>query len=127
MSIDQRLVKITKKLCELTDIGKISWEETASKNVFQTPFSNYTLHIALRSNKDAADLEDIVITIFNDEGISIESFTDEDIGHLDDFFNGENTYRSMNRLYDRARRISLGSEQALNEILSELDDLVPPF
>jgi len=67
------------------------------------------------------------ITIVNEVGSEIETFVDEDLSSewFDEIGVDEGPYTIMKSMYEVARRRALGSEQAINDILRELDDDLP--
>ena len=99
-----------KKIEKLTLSGKLDWVPTEKYDVFQTSFPNFSLRIYPQA-------DDYVISIFNSEGVELESATDEE---LSNFLN--ESYSKMRSLHAAARGYSLGVEQALDEILTELDE-----
>ena len=119
----QKLAVLTNALYKRTLSGKIEWKETALDDVYQTSLANYSVSISLVEAQRGGD-PDVRISIFNDEGELIESFSDEDLSPewLSDLNVRIPPYRLMLGIYESARRIALGSEQAINDILEELDD-----
>ena len=97
------------KIEKLTLSGNLEWELTEKDNVFQTSFPNFSLRIYRQA-------DDYVISIFNSEGVLFESATDP---QLSDFIG--DSFNRMRALHEAARGYSLGVEQALDEILTELD------
>ncbi|SRR6266404_7848748 len=108
----QRLVQ---KLLERTDKNELQWKETASPETFQVSFSNYSL--TLSEQTSGSGPSDFVVTIINSAGDLVDSFSDVllDEGH------GATYYRSMGELHQKARRQALGVDQAIDEILDDLE------
>ena len=68
--------------------------------------------------------EDVKISVIGEEGNEIESFLDVDIqtSWLRDLGSAASPYKMMYNTYEIARRSALGTEEAINKILSELED-----
>ena len=68
--------------------------------------------------------EDVKISVIGEEGNEIESFLDVDIqtSWLRDLGSPASPYEMMYETYEIARRSALGAEEAINKILSELED-----
>ena len=109
---DDKLIKLVKGLEKLTLDGKVAWETSDRVGVFQVSYPNYSLRI---STKERDDAEDIWITIIDDVGDVVESFSDVTLGNS--FIDA---YRLMSRTYAEARRIAMGVNAALDEILGEM-------
>ena len=124
----KKLATLTFGLYRETAKGRVSWEETTSTGVYQASFSNYSVTISLEDSQEGAE-HDVRISIFNDEANVIESFSDIDLDveWFREIDANDTPYKIMHGLYETARRIALGSEQAINDILSELDDDGIPF
>ena len=130
----KKLATLTKRLYERTLAGSIDWEETALNDVYQTSLADYSLRISLEESQtlevsQSSVQSDVKIAIVNDVGSVIESFLDEDLSP--EWFHeigvNEHPYKIMYSIYEIARRRALGSEQAINDILKELDDEDIPF
>ena len=94
----------------LTSEGKITWEITEKDDVFQTSFSNFSLRIYKGTT-------DYYISLHNSEGTLLESASDLDL--LPEM---ADAFMRMQSLYESARGYALGVEQAIDEILSELNE-----
>jgi hypothetical protein len=112
-------------LFKRTKNGSLQWEEAVAPNAFQLPFKDHSLKLSEVENQDSS-APDYLLEIVNDEGRVIDSFTDvelgryrKDIGFEDDAYI---YYNIMKELYEMARRSALGSDRALNEILSSLQN-----
>lgn len=119
---DNRLIKIVGRLREKTIRGELIWEATFDEGVFSLSFSNYSILISLKPTKAAEippDVEDLVLTIVNNEGITIEEVRDIDFDKDD--FDGEVPFMVMNDIYKNARRSAMGIDEAINSILAELE------
>ena len=124
----QKLAVLTYNLHIRTEDGTINWEETAIDGVYQASLANYTVTISLQESR-TAEGNDVKISIINNEGSEVESFLDIDLeeGWFQQIDVYEAPYNIMNNIYEVARRTALGSEKAINDILSELSDEEVPF
>lgn len=110
---ESKLVAFVTQLSKKTDEGKISWEKTLDEGVYQSNFPGFSVHLFQRK-------ADIVIQIYNDEGLLIEEIADPDISN--EIINGETAYTAMSKMYSLARRKALGVDKALDALLAELGD-----
>jgi len=115
----KKLSTLVTNLLRSSNLGTVSWEETAKKNAYQAAFGTNVLQISSSGEIDYK------IAIFDENGVEIESFEDTDIA---EYFDEDGpAYKVMGELYDVARRRALGSEQAIDEILAILKDDEIPF
>lgn len=110
-----KMVNLVTKLANKTAIGRIQWEPTNAKDTFQIAFPDYTVMISQVFNDDTQEI-DYFISIYNFTGSLIESVSDVEL--KDDF---ENAYKTMEELYESARRIAMGVDSALDSLLQSLD------
>lgn len=106
----QKIVLLIQKLIEKTSAAEIRWEDTEEENVYQVVLPEYSVRIWPRG-------EDFMLGIFNAQGALIEEVSDV---YLTDELS--EAYSKMKDLYDSARRIAMGVEQALDSILSSLEE-----
>ena len=104
--------------------GEVEWEETAKVGVYQAPFGDHTVQIhSFLSQEDGEDY--VFITILNSSGLQIESFHD---GEVRSFMPNDNSaYDAMKEILDTAKRHVLGTDKALDSIISILDKDEIPF
>lgn len=111
----EKLVKLIILLDKNTSSGDVQWEESTKSNAFETSFPNYT--VMIRQDRDIMDEESYRILIIDNQGDVVEEATYQDFqGMLD------GSYGIMKRIYEIARRQAKGVEQALDDILSNLND-----
>jgi hypothetical protein len=118
MTIPQAITELTTRLLEATQQGKVEWTP-----VDATSFSIETARgtISLRS-RDADGVGPFVFSIYNDDGIEVESYTT----HRDEA--GPAWSMKVEQLFDAARRQSLGVDDVIKGIEEELglgDDSLP--
>ena len=106
MSFKEKQEKLIERLLEKTLHGQISWSEGIRSGVYQTSFPNSTIKI--EENEE----DDICISIFNEEAKLIESFRETDLPPIYSM--------KFRKLYENARRIALGAEKVLDDVLALL-------
>jgi len=113
MSEDEKLAALLQRIYEKTVKGELRWEPTANGSAFTVPFARFSL--SLERVPETRDLMGyILLRISNDRGQTIEEFTGGQAVQIG--------FPHMDELFDRARRIAMGLEEALDELLSELDE-----
>lgn len=117
-----KLAKIIAKLLERTKVGSVTWEETGGREVFQAAFPGYTIQVFSKDNEDEPDQLDYVVRIVNEEGKVLEEVADPELRDV-----MEKPLETMKELYTLARRSALGVDDALNRILSSLEEKDVPF
>jgi hypothetical protein len=109
----QRLVAL---LIKRTKAGSAHWEPTAGQGMFALSLPDYSVRISKVENEQEDGIDDVFFQIVNSNGAVIDSFRDVDV-----VLENELTYRDMESLYENARRIAFGVDQALDKLLEELD------
>ena len=108
----ERIAKLVDRLHEKTEARAIAWEKSPSGN-FQASFPRYT--VELSQGRDM----NVYVTIYNDEGDILERVSDKNL------IDNQGTLEEglvLNALYDIARRIALGSDEAIDNLISALED-----
>jgi len=120
----KKLAKLTSNLQRRTLSGKIDWQETAWRDMFQASLANYSVRVSLVESQ-SAEGQDVKISIVNEEGVEVESFRDVDLKQqwFSEVGTAGHPYEVMLNIYQTARRAALGSEKAVSDILEELDKL----
>ncbi|GEM_PF-2086141 len=116
---DTRLLQLVLRLKELTDKGKVDWEETVEEDAFQAAFPEYVVKI--RNHRYMTLPDDISVQIFNGNGVMVESATGRELEGVAS--NSTGLRELMNTLYESARRKALGGEKAVSDLLSYFDTL----
>ncbi len=101
-----KLIQFAQLLWEKTKRGEIRWETAPQNDVFQTSLSNYAILIGRN------DSNDLSLQLYNQQGNLIEELPEYDAGN--------SGFPHLDELYHHARRIALGVEKALDDILKEL-------
>lgn len=111
---DSKVARIIQGVARQTNAGKIDWEVTESEGTFQASFPNYSIRL---SYTEAEMGLDYWFTIINNEGLVIESVSDVQLRpELDGAF------KIMESLYVNSRRVALGVDKALDELLNIFDE-----
>lgn len=109
---DEKVVKLIRGLRKQTLAGKVAWETTDREGVFQVSYPNYSIRISV---KEAAGGDDIWLTIINDIGDVVESVSDVTVKN-----SMPNAFSVMSNIYSEARRIAMGVNAAIDEILYDM-------
>ncbi len=115
-----KAVRLVEALIRETNASRLLWEETSTSETYQASFPKYSVQIFSRFNS-ATDEEDMVISIINEEGTTVESIADTDLaGSM------ETPYRQMQELHETARKTALGIDDAIDSLLEQLGYNDPP-
>lgn len=112
-----KIIKIIDLIREKTEKGMVRWSETANSDTFEASFPNYSVTISARPGQVGVDF---YISIFNSDGRLLEEWSDVELSTA-----APGSLESLSSLYDAARGIALGIDDALNHLLVELGDI--PF
>ncbi len=128
MAAYKKLAHLAYLLHQKTVKGEIDWKETVLNGEYQASFSNYSIQISLVNSQGSPEAC-VKMSVIGEGGDEIESFTDEDIElqWLSEFESNLSPYVMMHDTYGAARRLAVGAEKAINQILSELVDDVNPW
>ena len=99
--------------------GTLEWTDSLVRNAFEVSLSNYTIRV---STEDA----DYRVSIIDGFGRIVESFTDVDLDG-EPAARTHTYYKMLSEIYDMARRIAYGVDEALDYILDELKKGKGPF
>lgn len=116
-----KYLQLLDRLIKKTEAGELKWEETAASNAFQVSFPNYT--VILSEVESGDDAIDYVVELVNSDGRIIDRFSDVTLQQTDPNTSGERLlhFNRMKGLFEASRRQALGVDQALDELLRELD------
>jgi len=106
---NDKLIRIAHLIYEKTKNGEIKWEATADESTFQASLSNYSILI----KRAAGTLGGTTLQICNEQGQVIEEFTQFD------FIAGG--FPQMAELFELARRMAMGVEKALDDLIGALE------
>jgi hypothetical protein len=116
---DDKLVTLARRLNTQTRSGKIAWEKTSEEGVYEADFAGYAVQLS-----EVADEEPVYfVRIFNDDGVLLEEFSDEDVTEIVNRTAPTEPsvmFELMAETYRRARRVAMGVDRAVDSILSAL-------
>jgi hypothetical protein len=123
---EEKLIQLVEKIESQTRAGNLNWEGTATDNEFQATLGNFVLRVARHVSSDGS--ADFIINFVDKGGSDLESLSDIQLAKIARKAGGYgvNAYDLMESIFKNAKRTALGVEKALDDILSELDDLPPP-
>jgi hypothetical protein len=116
--------KLVVMLAKRTAGGHVAWEETNEENVFQAAFPGYAVRVAAKDEEDGVSY---TVHLHNESGQLIEEIRSVDIREDDSRGAYQEAYELMRSLYEGARRRAMGVEEALDQILSKLEEDDVPF
>ena len=100
-----KLLEVARALYERTMKGDLTWEATPKEGMFQVSFPNYSI-LVLEENGE------VTLKICNEEGRVVEELTESQATVL--------KFSNMREIFEGARRIAMGAEHALDELLRNL-------
>ena len=112
--VDDKLVKLLTLLHNRTNEGAVNWERTAYKTYYLAVFPGFTVQIGEENPYD--DEVYYVMKIQNEDGDLVEQARSQDFGHK-----MENAFPVMKELHTGARRRAMGTDQALDSLLKQLE------
>lgn len=119
--VSKKIVVLVRRLFQMTQEEKLLWQETGREGVYQIGIDDYIVQVAEQRSDEPAAKPAYELRICNAKGVVLEQINDNDIKervhHAEGF---------MCDLYQRARRIALGVETALDKIIKRLEDEEPP-
>jgi hypothetical protein len=113
MSEDEKLLALLQRIYDKTVQGELHWEPTANASVFVVAFARFSLSLQ-RVYEPAEDSDYVLLRISNDQGQTVEELSEGAAVRIG--------FRDMSKLYERARRIAMGLDEVLDELLTELGD-----
>jgi len=111
---DKKLITVLTRLYAKTKADVANWEPSEDANLFAVKFSDYTISL-VRILATPTHAESFNLSIANSDGAVIQE--------MDSSTAGDNGFADMSDLFYRARRHAVDLNQALDDILGELDDL----
>jgi hypothetical protein len=110
----QKFATLINDLLDKTSSGKMSWETTGLKNVFQTNFPQYSIAVGQESHY-SDEIGDYLVVF-----LEIRDSKGEVVDHVSDNVD-DPIYRTLYKLYQEARRVAKGADQAIDYLLSQLE------
>lgn len=106
-----QLIQLVDLLMQRTASAAAKWEEFPGGDTYITQIGNNSVSIKMHR-------EDVAISIYNENGSVVESFTDVTLSNM----GTEGAYPKMKELFEMARRNALGADRVLNDILRRLSE-----
>lgn len=111
---------LTEKLYERTIAKKLKWRYEGEDRSVWVRLAGQTILLSISSNDDFEPL--CSLSIQNNEGEFLEGFNDENLGpEKPAIGNFLNWYLLMEAMFQMAKRQATGADEALDNILRELD------
>lgn len=114
---DERMFELLSRLLDLTEKGRISWQETSRTGVFQTAFSSYSVQIQEYFDQEV-EREFTILELYNQEGKIVDGISTGELSSVHPEVSG-----NLYALFKEARRNARGLEDALNSVLGDLEEL----
>jgi hypothetical protein len=107
---------LIKRLAEKTEAGQIRWERTAEEGRFIAPFPNYSVAIYKRELGSLLGKR-VVVELQGKDSLTIDEYVEKGLFPNP---NAAATAGLANRLWEDARRIAMGTDEALEDLLKQL-------
>ena len=116
----EKYTKLVDRLFEFTKDKRIEWRSDPFTDEVSCHFSNF--NIKINDGSDSEGSPYIKLSIVNFSDVEIDSFTDNDLVSNTPKLRGYSSYwKLMEELLKLARRQSRGADDAIDNILNELD------
>lgn len=125
---NEKLAELVRRIYRRTVTGAIKWSDAQGREgVYEADISGRPVTIGLVEYEvDGMPSQDVEISIYDNQGAKIESIRDSGLGNVVTKVEGfSGWYSLMYYTYETARRQVSGSEGAINDLLTALDDI--PF
>jgi hypothetical protein len=120
-SIYQKHAILVDRLLEKTLSKKSNWKQQPFSDTPYTQLGDFKVELETGTNGGGSPVE--IVTLKNKAGQVIDRFNDEELSEYSpDHPKYDSYWRAMEALREAASRQALGSEEALDAILGELDD-----
>jgi len=113
----EKIADLIKQLNILTNEGKVKWEETAKRNFYQCSFPQYSVQIG--EFPDQLPELQFVFRLINMDNVVMEEASPSDLYPF-----MADAVVTMREMHTAARREALGTNKALDDILSSLKEKV---
>ena len=118
-----KIARLVQRIHDKTSKGELDWEEAVKENCYTVAFPNYSVQIRFSQNPLGG--EDYYFSIYNEQGKMIESVNDETLDGSESPPEEEYYFKLMRNIYDSARRLALGTDEAIDSILEDLGEADP--
>jgi hypothetical protein len=117
MATDKQ-VRLIERLIQKTNAGEVRWEQTGNDDVYQAAFPNYGVRVERVFDKWHNDVEGYTVFVLNSEGTEVDEMSDTTFMEVNF---ARSPFLQLQDLFMGARRTALGADQALDEILNDLE------
>ena len=118
MEVNEKAKALVERVIAKTKDRALRWERTAEDAMFMTVLGSYTL--TFFKTKRAGD-DVYSLALHDGEGNIIDSFDDETFEHPSAASKQNSMYRRLEQAYGLARRQAMGVDQALDDVLKQLE------
>ena len=115
-----KIARLVQRIHDKTSKGELDWEESVKENCYTVAFPNYSVQIRFAPNPITS--EDYYLSIFDEQGKMIESINDETLDGSESILEEHYYFKLMRNIYDSARRMALGTDEAIDSILENLGE-----
>jgi hypothetical protein len=111
---ERKLQTLVQRLFDRTRKGEIEWEPGTDPNVFAISMPSFT--VSIEREPDTGDASGAVyLRIANSEGLVLQELSEFEARKLG--------FGELGELFVMVRKITMGLEQALDDVLQELDEI----
>ncbi len=116
--VDRRFYDLVRQLHKKTREGRLSWETAVDAKVYQVILPRSATKIEGNEDRDIYR-----ISVTNQDGIVVDSFTNRDLDGSDDDNWSEDYTEMMRDIYKEARRMALSADRVIDEVLAKLAEV----
>lgn len=116
--MDKSMTFVT-RICERTIAGKITWAKTPKPNMYQTTVGAYILRFSVTASHQEEGEDLYKLAIYNQDNEVVDSYDDESLTAQG---GAPGIYKVMKAAHEYARRVAMGVDNALDQILDNLEN-----
>jgi hypothetical protein len=120
MPSSEQIEKLLSKLTELTEKGKVAWQETANLNTFLAPVGEFVVTMS-RSGSELNGRYSF--QIMDSRGRTVDGTLAEFASATGEDQLSRQNWERLGRLHALAQRSALRSDNAVSELLSSLEQI----
>lgn len=114
--VANKFVQLMRKVEEKTTRGEIAWEATAEESIYQATLSMFVIRIAQNPGDGGPDY---ILSVADKQNCTVDSASNLDFPP--EQVQAFKPYQMLKDIFETARRMALGADTAIDNILSELD------
>jgi hypothetical protein len=119
MAFQEKIDQLVTKLTDLTETGKVAWDETADENVFVASVGKFVVSLGQDEDSWGNPIDRFRFRVLDGTGKTIDEALSYQ-GALSSQRDAEERDR-LQRLHGLARRSALHTEEVLTDLLSSLE------